>query len=124
MAGKTLYVFDNDLESSMSQCNDTCATNWPPVIADPEGIKNIPGLSLIERADGAMQVAYLGRPLYTYIKDEESGAMNGDGANNIWWAVKLPTSGLQVEGSNVTTTDIYTSNGVVHLIDTVITEVK
>ena len=124
MPGKTLYVFDNDLETAMSQCNDACAENWPPVIANAQEITNIPGLSLIERADGMMQAAYLGRPLYTYVQDTESGDMKGDGFNNLWWAVKLPTSGLQIEGSNVTTTDIYTSNGVVHLIDTVITEVK
>ena len=124
MPGKTLYVFDNDLETAMSQCNDACAENWPPVIANEQQITNIPGLSLIERADGMMQVAYLGRPLYMYVQDTESGDMKGDGFNNLWWAVKLPTSGLQIEGSNVTTTDIYTSNGVVHLIDTVITEVK
>ena len=71
-----------------------------------------------------MQVAYLGRPLYTFIQDEAAGDMKGNALNNVWWAVKLPTSGLQIEGANVTTTDIYTSNGVVHLIDTVITEVK
>jgi uncharacterized surface protein with fasciclin (FAS1) repeats len=124
MPGKTLYVFDNDLETAMSQCNDACAENWPPVIANEQQITNIPGLSLIERADGMMQVAYLDRPLYMYVQDTESGDMKGDGFNNLWWAVKLPTSGLQIEGSNVTTTDIYTSNGVVHLIDTVITEVK
>lgn len=120
----TLYVFDNDLESASSQCVDTCATNWPPVTATADGIKNIPGLSLVERGDGSMQVAYLGRPLYTFIQDEAAGDMKGNALNNVWWAVKLPTSGLQIEGANVTTTDIYTSNGVVHLIDTVITEVK
>ena len=124
MAGKTLYVFDNDLENAMSQCVDTCATNWPPVTATADGIKNIPGLSLVARGDGSMQVAYLGRPLYTFIQDEAAGDMKGNGINDVWWAVKLPTSGLQIEGANVTTKDIYTSNGVVHLIDTVITEVK
>ena len=123
-AGRTLYVFDTDLENSMSQCNDTCATNWPPVISDADGIKNIPGLSLVKRADDSMQVAYLGRPLYTYIGDEAAGQMNGDAVNNVWWTVKLPASGLQIEGSNVQTIDIYTSNGVVHLIDTVITVVE
>ena len=124
MAGKTLYVFDNDLENSMSQCNDACATNWPPVIATNEQIANVPGLSLVERADGMLQVAYLGRPLYSYIQDEAAGDMKGDAVGDVWWAVKLPTSGLQIEGANVTTTDIYTSNGVVHLIDTVITNVQ
>ncbi|TQF67984.1 fasciclin domain-containing protein [Pseudoalteromonas luteoviolacea] len=122
-AGFTLYVFDNDLTFAQSQCNDACATSWPPVIATQAQIENMPGLSLITRQDGTMQAAYLGRPLYLFSGDTEAGQNNGNGVNNIWWQVSLPTSGLQVEGSNVTQTDIYTANGVVHLIDTVITTV-
>jgi uncharacterized surface protein with fasciclin (FAS1) repeats len=34
----------------------------------------------------------------------------------------LPQVVLQVQGANVITTDIYTTNGVIHVIDTVITE--
>ena len=120
-AGKTLYVFDNDLGESMSVCEDTCATTWPPVLGTADSIENIPGLSLIARADSTMQVAYLGRPLYTYSGDTAPGDENGQGVGNVWWQVSLPATSLQVAGSNVTTTDIYTSNGVVHLIDTVIT---
>ncbi|WP_432652508.1 fasciclin domain-containing protein [Pseudoalteromonas luteoviolacea] len=122
-AGFTLYVFDNDLTFSQSQCNDACATSWPPVIATAEQISNIPGLSLISRQDGSMQAAYLGRPLYMFSGDTEAGQNTGNGVNNLWWQVTLPTSGLQIEGSNVTQKDIYTANGVVHLIDTVITTV-
>ncbi|WP_442961701.1 fasciclin domain-containing protein [Pseudoalteromonas sp. SMS1] len=122
-AGFTLYVFDNDLTFAQSQCNDACATSWPPLIATTAQIANIPGLSLIERQDGTMQAAYLGRPLYLFSGDTEAGQNNGQGVNNVWWQVSLPTSGLQIEGSNVTQKDIYTANGVVHLIDTVITTV-
>ncbi|RRS07900.1 adhesin [Pseudoalteromonas sp. J010] len=122
-AGFTLYVFDNDLTADQSQCNDSCATSWPPVIANEAQISNIPGLSLIPRQDGTMQAAYLGRPLYFFSGDTEQGQNNGNGVNNIWWQVTLPTSGLQIEGSNVIQKDIYTANGVVHLIDTVITTV-
>jgi transforming growth factor-beta-induced protein len=105
----------------MSVCEDTCATTWPPVLGTADSIENIPGLSLIARADSTMQVAYLGRPLYTYSGDTAPGDENGQGVGNVWWQVSLPATSLQVAGSNVTTTDIYTSNGVVHLIDTVIT---
>nr|WP_196761487.1 fasciclin domain-containing protein [Pseudoalteromonas luteoviolacea] len=122
-AGFTLYVFDNDLTFSQSQCNDACAASWPPVIATAEHISNIPGLSLMSRLDGSMQAAYLGRPLYMFSGDTEAGQNTGNGVNNVWWQVSLPTSGLQIEGSNVTQKDIYTANGVVHLIDTVITTV-
>ena len=122
-AGRTLYVFDNDLTFAQSQCNDACEQTWPPVIATAKQIENIAGLSLMARADGSMQAAYLGRPLYTYSGDSQAGDAMGQGVNDVWWQVSLPTSGLQVEGSNVTQTDIYTANGVIHLIDTVITAV-
>lgn len=119
--GKTVYVFDNDLGESMSVCEDTCTTTWLPVLGNADSIENIPGLSLIARSDSTMQVAYLGRPLYTYSGDTAPGDENGQSVGNTWWQVSLPATSLQVAGSNVITTDIYTSNGVVHLIDTVIT---
>lgn len=124
MPGKTVYVFDNDLGEAMSVCEAACATTWPPVLGTAESIENIPGLSLIARSDDSMQVAYLGRPLYTFSGDTAAGESNGQAVNDIWWQVSLPATSLQVAGSNVTTTDIYTSNGVVHLIDTVITTAK
>lgn len=124
MPGKTVYVFDNDLGEAMSVCEAACATTWPPVLGTAASIENIPGLSLIARSDDSMQVAYLGRPLYTFSGDTAAGQNNGQAVNDIWWQVSLPATSLQVAGSNVTTTDIYTSNGVVHLIDTVITTAK
>jgi transforming growth factor-beta-induced protein len=118
----TLYVFDNDLGLSGSACNDACATAWPPVSVTDESVNNIPGLSLIMRDDGSMQAAYLGRPLYFYAGDTMAGDMNGQGLNDVWWTVSQEQVSLQIQGSNVTTTDIYTTNGVIHVIDTVITQ--
>ncbi len=94
------------------------------VLGTSASIENIPGLSLIARSDDSMQVAYLGRPLYTFSGDTAAGQNNGQAVNDIWWQVSLPATSLQVAGSNVATTDICTSNGVVHLIDTVITTAK
>lgn len=121
MSGYTLYVFDNDLGMSTSACNDSCAAAWPPVLVTDGEVDNIPGLSTITRADGSMQASYLGRPLYFYAGDTAAGDMNGQGVNDAWWTVKQEQISLQVQGSNVTTTDIYTTNGVIHVIDTVIT---
>lgn len=120
-AGYTLYVFDGDLGTSGSACNDACATNWPPVIVTDGEVDNIPGLTTITRDDGSMQAAYLGRPLYFYAADTAAGDMMGQGVNDAWWTVKQSQTSLQIQGSNVTTTDIYTTNGVIHVIDTVIT---
>ena len=122
MSGNTLYVFDNDLGSSTSVCNDTCATNWPPVLVSDGEVDNIPGLSTVMRDDSTYQAAYLGRPLYFYKDDMAPGDENGQGIGGVWWKVSQEQVSLQIQGSNVTTTNIYTSNGVVHLIDTVITE--
>ena len=46
--GFTLYVFDSDLGSAGSTCNDSCATNWPPVLVTDGEVANISGLSLID----------------------------------------------------------------------------
>ena len=118
--GLTLYAFDSDLGSAGSTCNDSCATNWPPVLVTDGEVSNISGLSLVTRDDGSSQAAYKGRPLYFYSGDTELGDTNGQGVNG-WWKVDQEQIALQVQGSNVTSLDIYASNGVLHVIDTVIT---
>lgn len=120
--GHTLYVFDNDLGSAGSNCNDGCATNWPPVLVTDGAASMLPGITLIDRDDGAKQAAFNGRPLYFFAGDNQAGDMNGQGLNDLWWTVKQEQISLQVQGANVTTFDIYTNNGVIHVIDTVITE--
>jgi uncharacterized surface protein with fasciclin (FAS1) repeats len=120
--GFTVYVFDNDLGTSSSSCVESCATAWPPVLVTDEDVSNIPGLSIITRDDETKQVAYLGRPLYFFASDMAVGDELGQGANSAWWKVSQEQVSLQVQGSNLTTTDIYTTNGVIHVIDTVITE--
>ena len=119
--GLTLYVFDSDLGTSGSTCNDGCATTWPPVVVDDAEVDNIPGLSLISRDDGSSQAAFKGRPLYFYANDTSSGDTNGQAVNNAWWQVDQEQVELQIQGSGVTTFDLYGTNGVIHVIDTVIT---
>jgi predicted lipoprotein with Yx(FWY)xxD motif len=77
-ASRTVYVFDADLQSpGNSVCNDQCAMNWPPLIA-PSG--NLPSpYSAVVRQDGRHQLAYQGRPLYTFVGDGAPGQTNGDG---------------------------------------------
>ena len=120
--GYTLYVFDNDLGTAGSTCNDGCTSNWPPVLVTDNEVDNIKGLAMVMRDDGSMQATYLGRPLYFYAGDTQANDMNGQGVNDAWWKVSQEQVALQVQGSNVTVTDIYTTNGVIHVIDTVITD--
>jgi uncharacterized surface protein with fasciclin (FAS1) repeats len=118
--GMTLYVFDSDLGSAGSTCNDSCAENWPPVAVTDGEVDNIAGLGLISRDDNSSQAAYKGRPLYFYSGDSAAGDTIGEAVSG-WWTVNQEQVALQVQGSNVTTVDIYASNGVLHVIDTVIT---
>ncbi|MDB9733185.1 fasciclin domain-containing protein [Porticoccaceae bacterium] len=118
--GFTLYAFDSDLGSVGSTCNDSCATSWPPVLVTDGEVANISGLSLVTRDDGSSQAAYKGRPLYFYSGDTEASDTSGQSVSG-WWKVGQEQVALQVQGSNVTSVDIYASNGILHVIDTVIT---
>lgn len=120
--GFTLYVFNNDLGSAGSECNDACATNWPPVLVADDNASMLPGISLIDRNDGTKQAAFNGRPLYFFAGDMAAGDMAGQGLNDVWWVAKQDQVSLQIQGSNVSMFDVYTNNGVIHVIDTVITE--
>ena len=121
MAGKSLYVFNNDLGSAGSNCNDACATNWPPVIVTDGSVSDIPGVGTIMRDDGTMQASFLGRPLYFYSGDTAPGDITGQGLGGVWFLAEQNQTSLQINGSNVIVKDIYTTNGVIHVIDTVIT---
>ena len=81
--GFALYVFDNDLNSSGSNCNGGCAVSWPPLLATDNSATGVPNLSLITRSDGSKQVAYQSRPLYYYVGDTAAGQSNG--ANITGW---------------------------------------
>ncbi len=78
----TLYTFDND-GAGVSNCYDTCAQNWPPLLA-AAGTRLGSGYSLIGRTDGTMQVAYKTRPLYLWAQDMQPGQMSGDGVGGVW----------------------------------------
>src|SRR5262249_32270646 len=80
--GMTVYIHDADLPSK-SRCNDACSDNWPPVRPTPDlplGGK----FSVIARKDGTQQLAYDGRPLYTFKYDQKPGDTNGDGRQGKW----------------------------------------
>ena len=70
-----------------STCNDQCAQVWQPFIAtgepQPQDLNVNPFLSyeitLIDRQDGAKQVAYRGHPLYFYSGDKAPADVSGVG---------------------------------------------
>ena len=90
--GMTLYVFAKD-GPGVSNCDDQCIQNWPPLLVE-EGQKPTAGegvggeLSVIERADGGMQVAHNGMPLYFWVGDAKPGDATGDGVKDVWFVAR------------------------------------
>ncbi len=89
MHGFTLYTFDNDT-AGVSNCTDTCLTNWPALMAHAGAEASGP-FSLILRPDGTTtQWALNGSPLYFYAGDTAAGDINGDEANDLWHIARVP----------------------------------
>jgi predicted lipoprotein with Yx(FWY)xxD motif len=91
--GFTLYSFAPDT-STKSNCNGTCAQNWPPVqgSATASGVKGTFGT--IKRSDGSVQATFDGHPLYTFVGDTAPGQARGNGLNaagGLWH--EITTSG-------------------------------
>ena len=84
--GRSLYVFDRDSVGA-SNCNAKCAEVWPPYLLvsgeEPILVGN-PDLSAIQRESNLVQLAYKGRPVYTYMSDRAPGDVKGDGLGNVW----------------------------------------
>jgi predicted lipoprotein with Yx(FWY)xxD motif len=84
--GMTVYTFDKDTANSgKSACTRHCAENWPPVQAG--AAQPAAPYSIVTREDGSKQLAYNGKPLYTFVKDKKPGDKTGDKAMNAWHAV-------------------------------------
>jgi predicted lipoprotein with Yx(FWY)xxD motif len=78
--GFTVYSFALDTPAT-SNCNGTCAANWPPVTGavTAPGVKGTFGT--IKRSDGSVQATFNGHPLYTFTADTSPGQAKGNGLN-------------------------------------------
>jgi len=86
--GMVLYTFAKDADGK-SMCNDKCAANWPPLMAEAND-KSMGKWSVITRDDGTKQWAYHGKPLYTFVMDKKAGDMTGEGKMDGAWKVAKP----------------------------------
>jgi predicted lipoprotein with Yx(FWY)xxD motif len=78
--GFTLYSFAPDT-ATKSNCNGTCAQNWPPV-KGPVTASGVSGtFGTIKRADGSVQATFDGHPLYAFVGDTAPGQNKGNGLN-------------------------------------------
>lgn len=80
-AGKTLYTYGGDT-TGVSNCTGACAAAWPPYTTTAAPNPLPANITIITRADGTMQYAYNGMPLYYFASDTATGQINGDGVGN------------------------------------------
>ena len=99
--GFTLYSFAPDTPTK-SNCNGTCAQNWPPVKgpATASGVKGT--FSAIKRSNGATQATFDGHPLYTFVGDKAPGQAKGNGVNAFGglWHEAVASGGAAPVGSS------------------------
>jgi predicted lipoprotein with Yx(FWY)xxD motif len=97
--GFTLYTFAPDT-STTSNCNGSCAQNWPPV--KPATASGVTGaFATIKRSDGSAQLTFHGHPLYTFVLDKSPGQANGNGVTafgGLWH--ETPASGGAAPAGN------------------------
>lgn len=87
--GVSLYYFTKD-SVGQSACSGDCIKNWPALTAAsivvPSAL-NAADFSTIKRADGTLQVAYKGYPLYYWVKDKKRGDVTGQDVGKVWYVV-------------------------------------
>jgi predicted lipoprotein with Yx(FWY)xxD motif len=93
--GMTLYTNDKDAMGK-SSCNDACAGNWPPLAAAANADES-DDWSVIQRDDGSWQWAYYGKPLYTFIQDQQPGDRLGDGKLGVWHVARPEAGDMDEE---------------------------
>jgi len=89
---QTLYTFDPD-QGGNSACDGKCAEVWPPLLlSEEEAASIVPGnkISVVVRKSGLKQLAYDGRPVYTFYADRAEGDIKGNGLGGVWHIVVLP----------------------------------
>ena len=110
--GMTLYTFNKD-SANTSNCNDACATKWPPLMATNEAVAS-GRFSIITRADNTKQWALDQRPLYRWINDNAAGDTTGEEVKSVWYVAQ--TSPISKRNVSVTTEGV--SNKTTVLTDT------
>jgi predicted lipoprotein with Yx(FWY)xxD motif len=95
--GYALYYFTPERNGAI-KCTDSCAQIWPPLLlrngaTPPRAVRGAAGtFGVVVRPDGTRQLAYRGRPLYTYVDDKKPGQVLCDGVNG-WFAVRVSAHG-------------------------------
>jgi predicted lipoprotein with Yx(FWY)xxD motif len=85
-----VYTFGGDTIANQSACTGGCLAIWPAV-APPPGSLSAPWSSFVRSDNAQQQLAYNGKPLYTFVSDSALLA-TGDGFQNFQLARPLAGS--------------------------------
>ena len=94
--GQVLYTYDKDTKGGTPTCTGSCAAIWPPLTGNPVAGSATTGLGTlgtVSDANGAKQVTYNGKPLYTY-KGAKPLAVKGNGIGGVWHVIMLSKSNI------------------------------
>lgn len=94
--GFVLYAFTHD-RRGRSTCRRACAKAWPPYLVrrKPRAGHGAKAslIGTVRRADGHLQAAYAGHPLYYYVGDRKPGQILCQGVSEFggFWRVVRPS---------------------------------
>jgi predicted lipoprotein with Yx(FWY)xxD motif len=102
-SGRTLYTTDREADGTV-RCVAECVATWVPLTVStgtiPTGGAGVTGvLATVARPDGANQVTYNGRPLYTFVPDSEAGKSGGNGVHDSFGGVDFAWQAAAATGS-------------------------
>jgi len=114
--GMTLYTSSGDKTPGTSSCTGACATIWPPVTITgaPTYAAGLTAskFTTITRSDGTKQLAYIGKPLYTFASDAAAGDTTGQGVGG--FSVAATTSAANAGTQTNTATTVPAAGGGYH----------
>jgi predicted lipoprotein with Yx(FWY)xxD motif len=100
-AGKTLYTPAQEAGGKIL-CTSSCTGVWPPLtVSTASALKghDMGGkLTALKRADGTLQVAFNGAPLYRFKFDKSAGMASGNGAHDKFGATSFSWKAQTVAG--------------------------
>jgi predicted lipoprotein with Yx(FWY)xxD motif len=105
--GQALYVSDEEQPNGEVLCiSDGCVAFWEPLTIDGSApVGEVDGqLGVVARPDGANQVTFDGRPLYTFAEDS-AGEINGDGLADTFDGQTLTWHVMTATGVSTTSPD-------------------